>query len=148
MKEPRDVRVQPAVDRVESEAAEAIRVILARRAQYMALAMVAVGAAASSCGGDVDSGQNVAGAAGRTTTGTIPSQGGVHPCLSIASTSWNSGGAVASSGGSEGSGGVASTGSATTALGGSGGMTVCLSVLGGSATRGGMGPCLSPPAAS
>lgn len=146
---PKSPERKPSLDK---EAIEARRIILARRAQYVALAMMAAGAATNACGGDVEGNQNTGGT-GSTLTGGSSNTTGMHACLSPAL-----GGTSArdttpclsiATGGRNGSNGGASS---NTVVGGSGGssfttMTPCLSSAPGGTTsssaRGGMGPCLS-----
>lgn len=118
----------------ELEAAEARRIILARRAQYVALAMLAVGAATNSCGHDIDGGMTpcltVLPGGGQTGQGGAnTTTGTTRPCLDVA--------------------GSAGTGNAAGADA-SGWMHPCLSIMpsggqpgqGGANAIGGMTPCL------
>lgn len=156
----------------DKEAIEARRIILARRAQYVALAMMAAGAATNACGGDVEGNQNTGGT-GSTLTGGSSNTTGMQaclniapggtsardttPCLSIAVGGRSSGVTQTSTSGlaAGGSGAVSATTVAPclkiAAGGSSGGMTPCLDIAlptGGQGTTtaintGAMGPCLS-----
>ncbi len=178
MKTPRDSSPPNDTQSEEAlEAAEARRVILARRARYVALAMAATGVAVHACGGDMDSerdnqGGGEAGVAGMGMCLQPPSggydSGGLGPCLSIAP--GGSAGMVPclqppmggmrvclGAGGSVGWGGMrvclqAPMGGAMGGMmpypGGSGGMTPCLDIaIAGELDQGGMTMCLQPPLA-
>lgn len=142
------------------EAIEARRIILARRAKYVAYALMAAGAATNACGGDVEGNQNTGGT-GSTLTGGSSSTTGMHACLSIAAGGTS---AIATTPGSEGGAAMETTNTggtrATTvtpclkiaAGGSSGGMTPCLDIAlptGGKSSSssalntGALGPCLS-----
>lgn len=148
------------------DAEEARRIILARRARYVALALAATGFATQACGGD--SATNTSGTGGDG-GGNGQETGGMTACLSVAigGTGIGLGGMTACLqppfGGAGGTtisaGGSGDVVSGSGGSPGAGGMTVCLSppLLGGMGgthlttggsggmQTGGMTVCLSPP---
>lgn len=140
---------------IEHEAIEARRIILARRARYIAMALAATGVATNACGGNTDAPSNTGGSLGAETGGTHPcltATGGTYACLSAPmGGAFGTGGAtiVSESGGALGTGGANSGGGGAH----TGGFSVCLSIVsggsinqpysGGTSGLGGMTSCLA-----